>query len=99
MVAAQGQALIQAALKLAAQFTQGPVLTGGFDLVKTALIGFLDAQQEDIVGPAEGEGAARLFRHCLDNLKWRGSSLWGYLSRRCSACTVQASESIQSLYF
>jgi hypothetical protein len=36
--AAEGQSLVQAALELAAQFTQRPVLAGGFNLVKTAAI-------------------------------------------------------------
>ncbi len=38
LVAAQGQSLVQAALELAAQFTQCPVLVGGFDFIKAAFI-------------------------------------------------------------
>jgi len=57
LVATQGQALVQAALKLAAQFAQRPVLVGGFDFIKAAFICLFDAQQKNVVGPAEGEGA------------------------------------------
>ena len=39
---------------------EGPILAGGFDLVEATLIGILHAEQEDVVGPTEGEGAC----HC-----------------------------------
>ena len=59
--------LIQTALKLVVQFTQRPVLVGGFDFVKTAFVRFFDAQHKNVVGPTEGEGAFRLSRRCLDD--------------------------------
>jgi len=55
LVAAQGQALVKAAVELALEFTNGPILIGGFDFVEAALVGALDAQQEDVVRPAQRE--------------------------------------------
>jgi hypothetical protein len=56
-VTAQGQAFVQAAVKLALEFAHGPVLAGRFDFVEVAFIGLLDAQQKNIVRPAQAEGA------------------------------------------
>ena len=68
-VAAQGQTLVQAAVKLALEFPHGPVLAGGFDFVEVAFVGLLDAQQKNIVRPAQAEGAFGFSRRCLENLK------------------------------
>jgi hypothetical protein len=61
-VAAEGQALIQAAVELALEFAKGPVLAGSFNFVEVAFISLLDAQQENIVGPVQAEGA--VFKRC-----------------------------------
>ena len=46
-------------------------MAGRFDFVKAAFVGLLDAEQEDVVGPAQGEGAifscAQLDRRRLTN--------------------------------
>ena len=36
-----------------------PVLAGGFDLVEAALVGVLDAEEEDVVGPTQDKWAGR----------------------------------------
>ena len=72
LVAAEGEALVEAAVELAFQLLEGPILTGGFDLVEATLIGILHAEQEDVVGPTEGEGARIRFPR-----RWLGN--WGVL--------------------
>ncbi len=56
LVAAQGQTFVQAAVELAPQFAQVPVLVGGFDFVETALVRILDPQQKDVMGSTQAEG-------------------------------------------
>ena len=51
-VAAEGEALVEAGVELAAEFTEGPILLAGLDLVKAALVRVLDAEEEDVVRPA-----------------------------------------------
>ncbi len=53
-VAAEGQALVEAGVELATEFAHGPVLRAGFYLIETKLVGVLDAEEEDVVGPARG---------------------------------------------
>ena len=52
LVAAEVEALVKAKIELAAEFADGPVLGGGFDFVKAALVGVLDAEEEDVVRAA-----------------------------------------------
>src|ERR1017187_9118894 len=58
-VAAEGEALIEAGIELALELTEGPVLFGGFYLIETALVRVLDAEEEDVMRPAQAEGAGR----------------------------------------
>jgi hypothetical protein len=59
-VAAQGQALVEAGIELAAEFADGPVLGGSFDFVEASLVGVFDGEEENVVGPAQGEGRLRI---------------------------------------
>ena len=56
-VPAEREAFVKTAVELALEFADFPILRGGFDLVEAALIGILDAEQEDVVRPAQSEGA------------------------------------------
>jgi hypothetical protein len=85
-VAAEGQAFIQAAVELALEFAKGPVLAGSLNFVEASLISLLNAQQKNIVGPAQAERAFGLSRSCLENLQWYAFSpvrCGVQLSRHC----------------
>ena len=56
-VATQCKSFVEAAVELALEFAQCPVLAGGFDFVEAALVGILDAEQEDVVRPTERKRA------------------------------------------
>ena len=58
LVPAQGQTLVKAAVELALEFPDAPVLVRCLDLVKSAFIGVADAGKEYIVGPAQDKRAA-----------------------------------------
>jgi hypothetical protein len=68
-VTAEGQAFVEAGFELALEFAECPVLFSSFDLVEAALIRVLDAEEEDVVRPAQSEGTGRsgsqLARRCL----------------------------------
>src|ERR1017187_330773 len=70
-VPAEGEALVEARVELALEVTDGPVLFGGLYLVETALVWVLDAEEEDVMSPAQGEGTRRrrsqYSRQCLEN--------------------------------
>jgi hypothetical protein len=61
-VATGGKALVEAGIELAAEFANGPVLGGGFDFVEAALVGVVDAEEEDVMRPAQREGAGGFSR-------------------------------------
>ena len=54
LVAAEGQALIEAGVELAPEFAQSPTLLGSLNLVEVALLLF-ETDQEYIVRPAQGK--------------------------------------------
>src|ERR1035437_4455998 len=58
-VPAESETLVQAGVELALQFAHRPVLSSGFYLVETTLVRVLNAEEEDVVRPAQGEGAER----------------------------------------
>src|ERR1017187_2351331 len=58
-IAAEGEAFVEAGIELALELAYRPVLFGGFYLIETALVGILDAEEEDVVSPAQGEGVER----------------------------------------
>ncbi len=57
LIPAEGEALVKRVGDLAAEFTHTPLVGGGFDFVKPALVGGADGEEFDVVGPAEGEEA------------------------------------------
>src|ERR1035437_740101 len=73
-VAAESEALVQPGIELALELTERPVLLPGLYLIETALVRVLDAEEEDVVRPAQAEGAgrgvSRFARQCLAN--WGG---------------------------
>ena len=52
-VAAEGETFVQAGIELALEFAYGPVLTAGFYLIETALVRILDAEEEEVMSPAQ----------------------------------------------
>ena len=56
LVTAKGQPFVETGVELALEFAQGPVLAGGLDFIEAALVGILDAQEENVVRPAQREG-------------------------------------------
>src|ERR1035438_10513122 len=58
-VPAEGEAFVEAGIELALEFAHRPVLFSGLYLIETTLVRVLHAEEEDVVGPAQGEGAER----------------------------------------
>lgn len=56
LVAAEGEALVEGGSFLAFQLGDGPAFIGGLDLVEAAFVRIFDGEEEDVVGPTEGEG-------------------------------------------
>jgi len=56
LVPAEGKTLVERGGFLALQLGQRPAFAGGFNLLETAFVGVFDREEEDVVGPAEGEG-------------------------------------------
>ena len=57
LVAAEGQTLVKAAVELAFEFADGPILRRGFNFVKAPFVAVLHPEQEDVVRPTQREGA------------------------------------------
>jgi hypothetical protein len=77
LVAAEGDAFVEAGGFLASEFRHGPAFVGGLDFVETALVGVLDGEEFDVVGPAQGEGAGEFCRRFLLNVER------GHFPRQC----------------
>ena len=67
LVAAEGKAFVEAGGFLTFQFADVPIRLPGFDLVEAAFVRVFDAEQLDVVGPAQGEGVVEFSRRCLRN--------------------------------
>ncbi len=63
------EAFVEAGGFLAFQLRHGPAFVGGLDLVEATLVRVFDGEEEDVVGPTEGEGFAELPSGLLENLK------------------------------
>ena len=71
LVAAEGQAFVEAGVELPFEFRERPSGLGRFDFVEAAFVGVVDTEKKNVVGPTEDEGrayAGRYLRRCLRNL-------------------------------
>ena len=67
-IAAQGKSFVERAADLALQLADAPTVGFGFDLVEAAFVRIADAEQCDVVRPAETEAGEQLRRQSLQNL-------------------------------
>jgi hypothetical protein len=56
-VPAEGQTLVETGVKLTLELTEGPILLAGLYLIEATLFRVVNAEEEDVVRPAQGKGA------------------------------------------
>jgi hypothetical protein len=70
LVTTEGEAFVEAGGFLAFEFGQRPAFVGGLDLVETAFARIFDGEEQDVMGPTEGEGLGGLPRWLLGNCQF-----------------------------
>lgn len=76
LVAAEGEALVEAGVDLPLEFLNGPPGLRGFNFVKNSPLFVSDAQENDIMRPTEGEGYGKRPR------RWPAPHGWRQFRRR-----------------